>query len=72
MVRNSLNDSELINVKFAFSFEPNELSTYKLIGHDEFLLDVKTKKLEITDNSIKVEYLLEDNEFSYEVIMEDL
>lgn len=59
-------------VKFIFSFDENDLSTYKLVGHDEFLLDVKTKTLEITDNYIKIEYTLEDNEFSYILSLEDL
>ena len=59
-------------VKLVFSFDNNDLSTYKLIGHDEFLLDVKTKTLEITDNSIKVEYTLEDNDFAYILSLEDL
>lgn len=59
-------------VKLVFSISKKELSTYKLIGHDEFLLDVDTKLLEISDNKIKIDYTLEENEFSYVLNMEDL
>lgn len=59
-------------VKLSFKLEDKELSTYKLNGHDEFLLDVDTKSLFISDNCIKVDYVLEDNEFSYILSVEDL
>ena len=59
-------------VKLSFKLEEKEISTYKLKGHDEFLLDVKTKTLYISDNCIKIDYSLEDNEFSYVLSMEDL
>ena len=60
------------DVKLSFKLEEKELSTYKLRGHDEFLLDVDTKKLFISDNCVKVDYILEGNVFSYELTMEDL
>ena len=65
-------DTNEYSVKLSFKLEDKELSTYKLKGHDEFLLDVDTKALVISDNYIKVDYCLEDNEFSYVLAMEDL
>ncbi len=59
-------------VKLSFKLEDKELSTYKINNHDEFLLDVDTKTLFISDNCIKVDYTLEDNEFSYILSVEDL
>ncbi len=59
-------------VKLSFKMIDKELSTYKLKGHDEFLLDVETKTLYVTDNCIKINYALEDNEFSYILNVEDL
>ena len=59
-------------VHLVFSISKKELSTYKLIGHDEFILNVETKLLEISENEIKIDYILENNEFSYVLNMEDL
>ena len=59
-------------VKLSFKLEDKEMSTYKLKGHDEFLLDVETKSLFISDNCIKIDYVLEDNNFSYILSVEDL
>ena len=59
-------------VKLSFKLEDKEMSTYKLKGYDVFLLDVDTKSLYISDNCIKVNYILEDKNFSYVLTMEDL
>ncbi len=59
-------------VKLSFKLEDKELSTYKVNGYDEILLDVDTKNLFISDNCIKIDYTLEGNEFSYVLSVEDL
>ena len=65
-------ESSEYKVKLAFKLNDKGLSIYKLKGHDEFLLDVDTKELIISDNYIKIDYTLEGNEFSYILSLEDL
>jgi hypothetical protein len=38
----------------------------------EFLLETKTKKLEITDTNINLDYNLEGNDFSYSLEVKDI
>ena len=48
------------------------VSKYNVFGMPkEFLLETKTKKLEITNTLIKIDYNLEGNNFSYELILEE-
>ena len=61
--------------KINFVFEKNKktISKYNVFGMPkEFLLETKTKKLNIKDNKIELEYELEGNNFKYSLEMEDL
>ena len=51
-------ETDEYKVKLSFKLMDKELSTYKLKGHDEFLLDVDTRTLYISDNCIKINYAL--------------
>ena len=60
--------------KINLIFEKNKITTskYNVFGMPkEFLLETKTKKLEITNTLIKIDYNLEGNNFSYELILEE-
>ena len=47
-------------------------SKYNVFGMPkEFLLETKTSKLEITNTLIKIDYNLEGNNFSYELVLEE-
>ena len=48
-------------------------STYQIFGGEKiFYLETKTEKLHITDNKIEIDYILEDNKFSYVLEMEKI
>jgi len=60
--------------KINFIFEKGKTTTskYNVFGMPkEFLLETKTKKLEITNTLIKIDYNLEGNNFSYELVLEE-
>ena len=60
--------------KINLIFEKNKktISKYNVFGMPkEFLLETKTKKLEITNTLIKIDYNLEGNNFSYELVLEE-
>ena len=60
--------------KINFVFEKNKktISKYNVFGMPkEFLLETKTKKLNIKDNKIELEYELEGNNFNYLIEWED-
>ena len=59
--------------KINLIFEKNKktISKYNVFGMPkEFLLETKTNELEITDNSIKLNYNLEGNDFTYHLEVE--
>lgn len=46
-------------------------STYQIFGgHKKFYLETRTEKLMISENRIEIDYILEDNKFSYVLEME--
>lgn len=58
-------------INLVFEKNKNTISKYNVFGMPkEFLLETKTKKLEITDTKILIDYNLEGNEFSYQLILE--
>jgi hypothetical protein len=60
--------------KINLIFEKNKktISKYNVFGMPkEFLLETKTTKLEITNTFIKIDYNLEGNKFSYELVLEE-
>ena len=58
-------------INLIFEKGKETMSKYNVFGMPkEFLLETKTKKLEITDTFIKVDYNLEGNDFSYELVLE--
>lgn len=60
--------------KINLIFEKGKTTTskYNVFGMPkEFLLETKTKKLEITNTFIKIDYNLEGNNFSYELVLEE-
>ena len=60
-------------VNLLFEKGKNTISKYNVFGMPkEFLLETKTKKLEITDTYIKIKYNLEGNDFSYHLELEDV
>ena len=60
-------------INLLFEKGKNTISTYNVFGMPkEFLLETKTKKLEITDTYIKIKYNLEGNDFSYHLELEDI
>ena len=59
--------------KINLIFEKNKTTTskYNVFGMPkEFLLETKTKKLEIEENKIIINYNLEGNDFNYHLILE--
>ena len=59
-------------INLIFEKEKNTISKYNVFGMPkEFLLETKTKKLEITNTFIKIDYNLEGNNFSYELVLEE-
>ena len=59
-------------INLIFEKEKNTMSKYNVFGMPkEFLLETKTKKLEITNTLIKIDYNLEGNNFSYELVLEE-
>ena len=59
-------------INLIFEKEKNTMSKYNVFGMPkEFLLETKTTKLEITDTLIKIDYNLEGNNFSYELVLEE-
>ncbi len=60
-------------IKLIFEKNKKTISKYNVFGMPkEFLLDTKTKKLEITDTNININYNLEGNNFSYHLEVEDI
>ena len=60
-------------INLIFEKGKNSISKYNVFGMPkEFLLETKTKKLEITDKEINIKYNLEGNNFSYHLEMEDV
>ena len=54
------------NINLVFVENEETISTYSVFGgRKKFLLNTRTNKLEITDNSIIIEYDLEGNSFKY-------
>ena len=54
------------NINLVFVENEETISTYSVFGgRKKFLLNTRTHKLEITDNSIIIEYDLEGNSFKY-------
>ena len=61
--------------KINLVFEKNKetISKYNVFGiPKEFLLETKTKKLEISENEIIINYNLEGNDFKYHLEVEDI
>ena len=60
-------------INFIFEKDKKTISTYQVFGMPKiFDLETKTKKLNIKDNSLELEYELEGNKFKYLLEMEDL
>ena len=58
-------------INLIFQKGKDTISKYNVFGMPkEFLLETKTKKLEITNTLIKIDYNLEGNNFSYELVLE--
>ena len=56
-------------INLVFEKGKDTISKYNVFGMPkEFLLETKTKKLEITNTLIKIDYNLEGNNFSYELV----
>ena len=61
--------------KINLIFEKNKITTskYNVFGMPkEFLLETKTKKFEITDTNIHLDYNLEGNDFSYSLEVNEI
>jgi hypothetical protein len=59
-------------INLIFENNKNTVSKYNVFGMPkEFLLDTQTRKLEINDKFIEIDYNLEGNDFSYHLILED-
>ena len=61
--------------KINLIFEKNRIteSTYQIFGGEKhFSLEPKTQELIINDKKIKIDYVLEDNNFSYVLEMEKI
>ena len=59
-------------INLIFEKGKNTISKYNVFGMPkEFLLETKTKKLNINEKFIKIDYNLEGNNFSYELVLED-
>ena len=59
-------------INLIFEKGKTTISKYNVFGMPkEFLLETKTTKLEITNTLIKIDYNLEGNNFSYQLILED-
>ena len=53
-------------INLVFEKGKSAISTYNVFGAPKiFELNTKTKKLNISDKKIEIDYILEDNEFSY-------
>ena len=60
-------------IELNFDINKETYTNYQFIGGDKvFKLTTKTKKLIISDKKIEIEYVLEDNKFSYKLELEDL
>ena len=60
-------------INLIFEKGKETISKYNVFGMPkEFLLETKTKKLEITNTFIKIDYNLEGNNFSYELVLEEI
>ena len=60
-------------VSLFFDKDKETISNYYFIGGNKvFELSTKTNKLIILDNKIEIDYTLEDNDFRYELELEDL
>lgn len=60
-------------ISLVFEKNKNTISKYQLFGSNKvFDLGTLTKKLDISDNEINLEYELEGNSFKYKLEMEDL
>ena len=59
-------------INLIFEKGKDTISKYNVFGMPkEFLLETKTKKLEITNTFIKIDYNLEGNNFSYQLGLEE-
>ena len=59
-------------INLIFENKKETLSKYNVFGMPkEFLLQTKTKKLEITNTCINIDYNLEGNNFAYQLILEE-
>ena len=60
-------------INLVFEKDCVTMSKYNVFGMPkEFMLETKTKHLEITDNLIKIDYNLEGNDFDYKLILEEI
>ena len=60
-------------INMIFEKGKKTISKYNVFGMPkEFLLETKTKKLEITDTNINLNYNLEGNDFSYSLEVKDI
>lgn len=60
-------------INLIFEKDKKTISTYQVFGMPKiFDLETNTKKLDISDNKIQLDYELERNKFSYVLEMEDL
>jgi len=60
-------------INLIFQKGKDTTSKYNVFGMPkEFLLETKTKKLEINDISLKINYNLEGNDFSYKLVWEEI
>ena len=60
-------------INMIFEKGKKTISKYNVFGMPkEFLLETKTKKLEITDTHINLDYNLEGNDFSYSLEVKDI
>ena len=59
-------------INLIFENNRNTISKYNVFGMPkQFLLQTQTRNLEINDKFIKIDYNLEGNDFSYQLILED-
>ena len=60
-------------INLVFEKDKDTISKYNVFGMSkEFLLEIKTKKLEISEDEIIINYNLEGNDFKYHLELEDL